>query len=170
MCVCENRQRVLVVLVEEELVVGGSGESHKGSKLESRQKGGVFVCVCVLCVCVCVCVCVCEWERGGCSQEFLGVGRRGGLILQAFTTDRALNTGSQMQPRLNPLKTTIILTPLHTHQHKHTHTHTQNTTSTVWASSSSPVAVNLHFLANPLALHLPSHHQPLPQPATVRLW
>uniref|UniRef100_A0A3B3CNL8 Uncharacterized protein n=1 Tax=Oryzias melastigma TaxID=30732 RepID=A0A3B3CNL8_ORYME len=35
----------------------------------------------------------------------------GGLILQAFTTDRALNTGSQIQSQLNPP------TPLHIHKH-----------------------------------------------------
>lgn len=47
---CEQERRgkcVEVERVEEELVVGGSGESHKSSKLESRKRGGV----CVVCVC-----------------------------------------------------------------------------------------------------------------------
>lgn len=38
-CECVKRQSVPVVPVEEELlVVGGSGESHKSSKLESRKR------------------------------------------------------------------------------------------------------------------------------------
>lgn len=44
-------------------MVGGSGESHKGSKLESRLRGGA-----------CVCVSVCVRDRGGLFTRVLGVG------------------------------------------------------------------------------------------------
>lgn len=54
MCVCVRvkRQSVLVVLVEEEeLVVGGSGESHKKLKAGIQEKS-VFACRAGAHVCV----------------------------------------------------------------------------------------------------------------------
>lgn len=64
---------------------------------------------------------------GGLFTRGLGLGRGRGVILQAFTSDRALNTGSQMQPQLNPLKTTIIHPPLHTPTQTHTNARTHPT-------------------------------------------
>lgn len=40
----------------------------------------------------------CAWERGGLFTRVLEAGKGGGLILKAFTTDPALNTGSQCSP------------------------------------------------------------------------
>lgn len=64
-----KRQSVLVVLVEEEeLVVGGSGESHKKLKA-GIQEESVFASVCAN-----ACVCVCEGQRGGLCARVLGRG------------------------------------------------------------------------------------------------
>lgn len=111
-------------------------------------------------------MCVCGRERGAVHKSFWGW-RDGGLIPQAFTTDRALNTGSQMQPRLNPLKTTIIHPPLHTPAQTHTYTHTRpqhHIHCLALASSSSPATVNQHLLPNltPPPIHIHIHiHTPL---------
>lgn len=79
MYVCVNSQSVLVVLVEEEdLVVLVALENL--TKAQSWNPGREELCVCV-----------CVGDCRAVHKSFEG----GGLILQAFTTDPALNTGSQ---------------------------------------------------------------------------
>lgn len=127
---CVKRQSVPVVPVEEELVVvGGSGESHKISKLESRKREVV-------------------WAIGG------GSFRAVGLILQTFTADRALNTWSQIQSQLNPLYGTMATPtpPALTQTLTQLHVHCLH-------FNSGPAAVNQHLSATSPNLFFSYLHQ-----------
>lgn len=70
--------------------VSFSGESHKGSMLESQKREGVCACV--------------VGGKEGCLQKFWRWGMGWTLILKAFTIDRALNTGSQSTPEWTPAR------------------------------------------------------------------